>query len=172
VNKIGHALHDIEPFRAVSFSPAVAGILASLDFERPAIAQSMEIVKPRGCGGAVLPHVDGAFLATTPQTVIGFWWALEKCTQQNGCLWAVPGSHARPVARRFIRDPSGGGGCVFEPAEEVPFSLEGAVPLEVGPGALVLLHSALVHFSEANTNPLHSRHAYSIHVVETGRGVQ
>jgi phytanoyl-CoA hydroxylase len=38
------------------------------------------------------PHVqDGAFLYTRPQSVVGFWWALEDCTLHNGCLWAKPG---------------------------------------------------------------------------------
>ena len=49
------------------------------------------------------------------------------------------------------------------------YDLDAFAPLEVPSGALVLLHGALVHFSYENTSP-HSRHAYSMHVVEGGPG--
>ena len=167
VNKIGHALHEQHPdFRAVSLGcPRVAAVCRSLGFARAVVPQSMLILKPPRIGGPVLPHVDGAFLYTRPQTVVGFWWPLEDCTTDNGCLWAVPGSHARGVERRFKRTADGKG-TEFEPAEEgAPFDVGGAVPLLTPAGSLVLLHHALVHFSHANTSPL-SRYAYSIHVVD------
>ena len=58
----------------------------------------------------------------------------------------------------------------FSPKEPVVWSLEGAVPLLIPAGSLVLLHSSLVHYSNANTSP-NPRHAYSIHVVEGKDGV-
>ena len=54
-------------------------------------------------GGEVRPHQDSTFLRTSPPSVIGLWWALEDSTQQNGCLWALPGIHQQGVARQFIR---------------------------------------------------------------------
>lgn len=171
INKIGHALHEREPaFRAVSLECArVAAVAASLGFARAVVPQSMLIFKPAKIGGAVPPHVDGAFLYTRPQSVVGFWWPLEDCTQTNGCLWAVPGSHAHgggEVARRFKRNAAGDG-TEFEPREPAPFDVGGAVPLETRAGSLVLLHHNVVHFSHANTSD-RSRWAYSIHVVEKG----
>lgn len=168
VNKLGHALHtQLPPFRAASFDRRVAGVCASLGLVDPRVCQSMYILKSARVGGEVKPHVDGAFLYTVPQTCVGFWWPLADCTTRNGCLWAVPGSHARPVARRFRRAAGGGGGTEFAPLEPHAWDLSGAVPLEVAAGTLVLLHAALVHFSEANHSDV-SRHAYSIHVVEGG----
>jgi phytanoyl-CoA hydroxylase len=168
VNKVGHALHELHPaFRAVSLEcPRVAAVCRSLDFARCLVPQSMLICKPARIGGAVLPHVDGAFLYTSPQSVVGLWWPLEDCTPANGCLWAVPGSQRGGVARRFRR--AAGGGTEFAPsAEGAPLPTEGAVPLLTPRGSLVLLHHALVHFSHANTSAA-SRYAYSIHVVEGG----
>ena len=52
-------------------------------------------VQQPGIGGEVGPHQDGTFLYTKPQSCVGFWWALEDCTVNNGCLWAVPNSHTR-----------------------------------------------------------------------------
>jgi phytanoyl-CoA hydroxylase len=115
------------------------------------------------------PLQDGSFLYTTPQSVVGMWWPLEDCTTTNGCLWAVPGSHRIGVLRRFKRTAAGTG-TEFDPPEPEVFDLTGAVPLEIRAGSLVLLHSAVVHYSEENHSAA-SRHAYSIHVVEGGRGV-
>ena len=81
----------------------------------------------------------------------------------------MPGSHGEGVHRRFKRradEP----GTEFEPKEPVQWDLTGAVPLVIPSGSLVLLHSALVHFSLANTSPK-ARHAYSIHVVDGRDGV-
>lgn len=37
--------------------------------------------------------------------------ALEKCTPQNGALSFLPGSHRTvPIAKRFVRLPTGGTG--------------------------------------------------------------
>ena len=70
----------------------------------------MYIFKQAFVGGEVCPHQDGAFLYTEPQTCIGFWWPLDDCVKENGCLWAVPGSHNEGVKRRFKRrTPTEGG---------------------------------------------------------------
>ena len=49
-------------------------------------------------------HQDGTFLYTEPQSVTGLWWALEDATLENGCLWAVPGSHNCECS--FLRCPA------------------------------------------------------------------
>lgn len=44
---------------------------------------------------SVRPHQDSTFLYTEPPTCIGLWMPLEDATEENGCLWFVPGSHKR-----------------------------------------------------------------------------
>ncbi|KAH0615427.1 hypothetical protein JD844_004638 [Phrynosoma platyrhinos] len=47
-----------------------------------------------GIGGEVTPHQDATFLHTEPLgRIVGLWIALENATQENGCLWFIPGSH-------------------------------------------------------------------------------
>ena len=46
-----------------------------------------------GIGGAVVPHQDNTFMVTDPLSLLGFWWALEDATKENGCLWVLPKSH-------------------------------------------------------------------------------
>jgi phytanoyl-CoA hydroxylase len=173
VNKIGHGLHDLVPeFEAVSYEARVGAIAHDLGLVKPLACQSMYIFKQPRIGGEVCPHQDGAFLYTEPQSVLGYWWPLDDCTQENGCLWAVPGSHNLGVHRRYRRkdvdDPSAG--VEFVPPEPDVWSLENAVPVECGKGALVLIHSAVVHYSAENTSDT-PRHAYSIHVIDGKDGV-
>lgn len=54
---------------------------------------------------AVTPHQDSTFLHTNPMKLVGFWFALEDVTLENGCLWFIPGSHKEGISRRFVRNP-------------------------------------------------------------------
>lgn len=60
----------------------------------------------------------------------------------------------------------------MDPADPIDkYDCEGAVPLEVGPGSIVLLHGSFLHFSEKNLSD-QQRHAYTIHVVESADGYE
>ena len=190
LNKMGHAMHDLDPtFRAFSRSPKVAALLKSLGMKSPTPVQSMYIFKQPSIGGEVVPHQDSTFLYSDPMTCTGIWVALEDCTKENGCLWAMPRSHLGGVHKRMVvndrnrnnslggedkeeeeeTDGGGGGG-----GDGSPVSFEGAypewdlakfVPLEVKAGTMVLLHGENVHYSAPNTSDV-SRHAYSVHFVD------
>ncbi|KAG5180523.1 hypothetical protein JKP88DRAFT_270219 [Tribonema minus] len=172
INKIGHALHDLDPtFKQLSYDERIGRICKELGMSTPLACQSMYIFKQPRIGGQVRPHQDGAFLYTQPQSVIGFWWGLERCTLENGCLWAVPGSHRAGVTRRFRRCREGAPGCEFEPPEPVEWDTSAGVPLECDAGTLVILHNALVHYSLDNKSDK-SRHAYTLHVVDGKPGIE
>ncbi len=164
INKIGHALHDLEPvFDRFSRQPELAAIAAELGFSQPLLQQSMYIFKQPNIGGEVTCHQDATFLFTEPMTVTGFWFALEDATLENGCLWAIPGGHKTGLKKRFSR--AEGGGTKFEVLDDSPWPDEKLVPLEVKTGTLVLLHGLLPHMSYANRSPK-SRHAYAVHIVD------
>ena len=166
VNKIGHALHDLDPvFENFSRTPSLKSLVNSLGYARPLLVQSMYIFKQPRIGGEVTCHQDATFLYTEPLTVTGLWFALEDATRENGCLWALAGGHRSGLRSRFVR--AEGGGTRFETYDARPWPTEGLVPLEVKKGALVLLHSLLPHLSRANRSP-RSRHAYTLHVIEEG----
>lgn len=164
INKIGHALHDLDPrFEAFSRTPELAALAKELGMEQPLLLQSMYIFKQPHIGGEVNSHQDSTFLYTDPLTCLGFWFALEDATLENGCLWALPGGHKLGLKKRFVRAP--GGGTAFRVLDTSPVPEEGFVPLEVKKGTLVVLHGLLPHKSGANTSPK-SRHAYSVHVID------
>ena len=166
INKIGHALHDLDPaFGRFSRAPSVASLARALGYERPLLVQSMYIFKQPLIGGEVTCHQDATFLYTEPLTVTGLWFALEDATVENGCLWALAGGHRVGLKSRFLRAPAGG--TRFEHYDESPWPTDGLVPVEVKKGALVVLHGLLPHLSRTNRSP-RSRHAYTLHLIEAG----
>ncbi|KAG6534111.1 hypothetical protein ZIOFF_007995 [Zingiber officinale] len=163
INKVGHALHELDPvFKKFSTSDKLLGMLFSLDYKKPVVIQSMYIFKQPGIGGEVTPHQDNSFLYTDPPSCTGLWLALEDATINNGCLWAIPGSHKNGLKRRFIRDENG----VHFDEPSPSYDQKDFVPLEVKEGALVVIHGDLIHQSFENKSSK-SRHALSLHVVET-----
>ena len=164
VNKIGHAMHDLDPvFSSFSRTPELAGVASAIGFTSPGLLQSMYIVKAPHVGGEVTSHTDHTFLWTEPASVVGFWFAIEDATLENGCMWARPGGHRLPVRKRFRLD--GAGGTTFDVFDPEPYPSDGEVPLEVPRGTMILLHGLLPHRSEANTSS-EPRDAYTIHVIE------
>lgn len=164
MNKIGHALHDLDPvFNAFSRSPQMKKLSEKLDLDQYVIIQSMLILKHARVGGVVDIHQDATFLYTEPGSCIGFWFALEDATVENGCLWAKPGDHQTSLRTWFRRKANGGAETVVLNNE--PFSMEGMIPLEVKKGTCIVLHGLLPHCSMPNTSG-RSRQAYAIHTID------
>lgn len=164
INKIGHAQHDLDAeFSRFARRPAVAEIARDIGIVDPLLVQSMYIFKQPRIGGEVSQHQDATFLYTDPVSVVGFWYALQDATIDNGCLWAVPGGHNTSLRKRFRR--TGDGATTFEVYDDQPFEAAGQVPLEAAAGTLIVLHGLLPHRSGHNSSD-RSRHAYSLHVVE------
>ncbi len=164
INKIGHALHALDPlFVRFSSSPGVLEIVRALVPGEPFIVQSMIIFKQPGIGGEVGCHQDATFLYTEPESVVGLWFALEDAHIDNGCLWAIPGGHTLGLKQRFRRD--GAGGVKMDILDPSPWPMERLVPLEVPQGTLVLLHGLLPHYSRPNRSP-RSRLAFTLHAID------
>jgi hypothetical protein len=195
VNKIGHYLHALSsPFAALIDEEAIraaggeqvspASIAQSLGFRDPRCLQSMVICKQPEIGGAVPPHQDSTFLYTDPPSAVGFWYALEDATLENGCLSFLPGSHRwADVEKRLVRKEGDVGtemvdndgprfpnNAAFgaDAGFKAPASGSGAeayVPGEVKAGDLVLIHGNLLHKSEKNLSQK-GRIIYTFHVIE------
>jgi phytanoyl-CoA hydroxylase len=160
INKIGHALHDRdEVFDRFSRDPRLAAIAADLGVIDPLLMQSMLIFKQPRIGGEVVWHQDASFLLTEPQSVIGFWWALEDATLDNGCLWVA--NQRGPLRERYVRQRDG---FVTEPLDTTPWpSGDDIRPLEVKAGTLVVFDGLVPHASAPNRSA-QSRLAYSLHI--------
>ena len=163
INKIGHALHELDPeFSLFSRATSIRELIDDLAIKDPLLLQSMYIFKQPRIGGEVSCHQDSSFLYTEPFDIVGLWFALEDSTLENGCLWAIPGGHKMGLKSRWVRD--GKGGMKFEVFDAQPWQEETLVPLEVKKGTLIILHGLVPHKSLANRSA-RSRHAYTLHVI-------
>jgi len=164
INKIGHALHDLDPvFDRFSRTNSIEQLALELGVDNPLLLQSMYIFKQPHIGGEVNCHQDSTFLYTEPHDILGLWFALEDATLENGCLWVLPGGHQRGLKARWVRAESG---MQFETFDTSPWAEEELIPLEVKKGSLVVLNGLLPHRSLENRSPK-SRHAYTLHIINT-----
>jgi len=169
INKIGHALHELDPvFRDFSHCKKMQDLVASLGLKEALVVQSMYIFKQPRIGGKVGLHQDSPFLYTDPLTAIGFWFAFQDATKNNGCLWIWPGSHKYGLSRRFVRNKDGTGTEWLDMPKHPDFPTweeSKLIPVEVKKGTCIILHGSVVHMSYENKSN-ESRHAYTLHVID------
>ena len=191
INKVGHALHVLDPvFSAFSLSPRVLSLALQLGFHDPILLQSMLIFKHPRIGGLVSKHRDSTFLYTEPSTAVGFWFALEDCTRSNGTLSFVKGSHRDGAAHRRLRrtgervasvnqgvvgakGPMNEGVVLAFTGEDAKVDVypdEEWTMEEVKAGSLVLIHGDVVHASGHNHSAA-SRYIYTFHLID-GEGTR
>jgi len=165
LNKLGHAMHDLDPvFDSFSRLPGLAAVAGDIGLKEPLLLQSMYIFKQARIGGEVKCHTDHTYLWTEPRTVIGFWFAIDDATVENGCMWALPGGHRIPVKSRSRLNASRTA-MVLETLDKEPYPTQGLEALEAARGTLILLDGALPHMSGPNLSDK-PRHAYTIHAID------
>ncbi|MHA1524555.1 MAG: phytanoyl-CoA dioxygenase family protein [Alphaproteobacteria bacterium] len=164
LNKVGHALHDLDPvFDAFCRTGKLAALVGALNVADPGLIQSMFMFKSPRIGGEVTWHQDATFLSTTPESCIGLWFALEDATRENGCLFGLPGAHLAGVKERYHYNAAGE--LVMQVANPAPWPVAGQVALEAPRGTLIVLHGAAPHYSGPNLSPK-PRRAFALHVID------
>jgi len=79
INKMGHALHDLDPvFDEFSRRDKIKELVSHLGIDQPLLLQSMYIFKQPNIGGEVTCHQDATFLYTEPLQMVG-----------SGLLWKM-----------------------------------------------------------------------------------
>lgn len=164
LNKMGHAMHDLDPvFDAFSRTEKLAAVVDSLGYEDPVLLQSMYIFKPPRIGGEVYCHQDSTFLYTDPESCIGFWFALEDATVENGCMHFIPAAHKGPLKQLHYRGEDGR--MTFRTLDDTPWPEGATVAAEATAGTLVIFDGRAPHLSGPNLSA-RSRHAYTLHVID------
>ncbi|KAL4429247.1 hypothetical protein ABPG74_022127 [Tetrahymena malaccensis] len=166
LNKMGHALHDLDPvFEKFSYTPLIQYILYQLGYQKPQCIQSMYIFKNQKVGTPVAPHADNTFLMTVPQSsALGFWFALHDATIDNGCMWGIQGSHKNPTTHFYYRNDTGD--KLFYTGQEKKYDVSKAVPIEVKRGSMFVFHGDYIHLSKHNQSSF-PRHAYALHFIDS-----
>ena len=166
INKIGHAMHDLNPvFNSFCRQPIFAEVLRTIGYRDPLLWQSMYIFKQPHIGGEVRWHQDASYLISDPGSVTGVWVAIEDANQGNGCLWVQPGGHRSKLREIYQVDWANREGKLSD-LDKTPWpGGKDAVAVEVPAGSVVVFHDHMPHYSSANLSE-HSRHAFTMHVSE------
>jgi phytanoyl-CoA hydroxylase len=163
INKIGHALHSLNPqFKAFSHQSLIKSIALDLGVLKPEIRQSMYIFKQPKIGGVVNWHQDATYFFTTPQSVTTFWIAVEDATLKNGCLHVQKGGHKSPLREQFIRDADDNTFLKKLNSTAYPEENE-SIAVPVKKGTLIVFHGLLPHYSAPNRSRF-SRNAFTLHL--------
>jgi ectoine hydroxylase-related dioxygenase (phytanoyl-CoA dioxygenase family) len=110
--------------------------------------------KPKEKGKCFPWHQDAGYGG--PQEYITCWAAFDEIDEENGCLWAVPGSHREGILEHEFRksdDKNYAGPFIkgiYPRAKE-------AEPIRLMPGDVVCMHSKLVHASFENRSSRYRR---------------
>lgn len=163
LNKIGHGLHCCDSiFKQFSSDKRIFAWSKQLGYKKPQIIQSMYIFKQPHIGAEVNCHQDATFLHAANEEILGFWFALEDATLNNGCLEVIPTPISTPLRRKMIRQDDT---ITFEEYDSTPWCEESCKPIPVSQGSLILIHGRLPHKSRANQSS-NSRHAFTLHVLD------
>ena len=93
-------------------------------------------------GGAPKPwHQDAAYWTDFAPRQVTVWIALDDATEENGCVWAVPGSHKLGLIPHVERELQ---------VEESRIDLSKAAAIPVRPGGMLIFHSLVLHMSKKN----------------------
>ena len=166
INKIGHAMHDLNPEMS-SFCrlPVFGEIMRDIGYQNPLLWQTMYIFKQPHIGGEVRWHQDGSYLISEPATVTGVWVAIEDANRDNGCLWVQPGGHQSPLREIYQVDWAKREGTLSD-LDKTPWpDKDVALAVEVPAGSVVIFHDHMPHYSSQNLSDF-SRHAFTMHVAE------
>jgi phytanoyl-CoA hydroxylase len=125
--------------------PGIAAALAELIGPNVKCMQSMLFIKPPQFPGQAY-HQDERYIPTKDRSLTGAWIALDDATIENGCMWAVPGSHKGKLLPWAPHDNP-----EYDFADEaqgVPRERE--VPLEANAGDVLFFNGFLLHSSRKN----------------------
>lgn len=141
--------------------PRIVNALTAVIGPNVKAMQSMLFIKSEGKPGQAW-HQDEYFIPTRDRSLTAVWIALDDATIENGCLWVLPGSHARGVIypEREQDDPRFD--CSSE-AYDFPYTDDDAVPVELPRGSAVIFNGYLLHRSLQNSGKHGYRRALTNH---------
>ncbi|XP_050554397.1 phytanoyl-CoA dioxygenase, peroxisomal-like isoform X6 [Spodoptera frugiperda] len=150
INKIQELLYD-DVFIQYGEHPRLLSVLSQFIGDDITAVNSMFINKPPGASRHP-PHQDLFYFPFRPaEKIIGAWTAVDHVTVENGCLYAVPGSHKAAVLYQH-QGKKDALKLYHGVDEEAIAPLDQRVHLEMSPGDTVFLHPYLLHGSGPNVS--------------------
>ncbi|MES2464633.1 MAG: phytanoyl-CoA dioxygenase family protein [Armatimonadota bacterium] len=134
--------------------------LTALLGQAPFLGQTMIYFKPAGARGQAL-HQDNWYLKVAPGTCVAAWMALDPCTEANGCMQVIPGSHRWPLLCTKKADVTKSFTDVTVP---IPDDVQ-PVSVTMEAGDVLFFNGSLVHGSYPNTTTDQFRRSLIAHYV-------
>jgi len=145
-----HFPHKLSPvMEQAARAPRALEVLTRVIGPNVKLVQSMLFIKSEGKPGQAW-HQDENFIPTRDRSLRAVWIALDDATVENGCLWAIPGSHRRGVLYPDREHDDVRFDCTKE-SYGFAYDESDAVPLEVRAGTAVLFDGYLLHSSQPNS---------------------
>lgn len=135
-------------FRAALAHPRIVNVLTMLIGPNVKCMQSMIFIKHGGKPGQAW-HQDEDFIPTRDRSLTAAWIALDDATVDNGCLWAIPGSH-RPGILWPLRRHSNPEYDSVPESYDFPYEETEGRAIEVAEGSVVFFNGYLLHKSLRN----------------------
>ena len=142
-------LHRDTVFATFARSTAVTDLVAEIVGPEVDCFLSQFIFKNPGAWGQPWHQDSFYFPFDPPRPIVGVWLAVTEATLENGCLHVLPGSHRERVHEHV---PDRRPGANYGYVEIVDHGMDGAVPVLMRPGDLLLFDSHLMHRSTDNTS--------------------
>ena len=140
--------------------PRLNAWLTAILGREPYAAQTMFYFKPPGARGQAL-HQDQFYLRVKPGTCVAAWMAVDRCDEENGCLFVVPGTHDIPVLCTVDADTDA---SFVNDTVELPPGYE-PIPILMDPGDALFFNGQIVHGSYPNESPDRFRRAMIGHYI-------
>lgn len=149
-----HTLDDI--FRRLLYNESildlVEGVLGTSDIR---LYHDQALYKPALHGDVVPWHQDNGYWKLEPPQAASLWIAIDDATEENGCMWMIPGSHrAGDVGHQRA------GQYIAQLKADADESLAVSVPLPAGSG--MFHHCRTLHSTKPNHSP-YQRRAWVLH---------
>jgi len=149
-----------EAFQGILFKEALLDVTqALLGTADIRLYHDQGLFKPPRIGDVVPWHQDNGYWKLEPPGAASCWIALDDATEENGCMWVLPGSHRSGIVEHARA------GQTVQLQASVDESR--AVPLPLPAGAAMFHHCQTLHRTLPNRTE-RQRRAWVIHYMPAG----
>jgi phytanoyl-CoA hydroxylase len=151
--------HDTR-LHAIATDRRLLNLVERLIGDRPGILSDKALIKPPRIGREKPWHQDHAYFNVDLRAkTLTAWIALDPATEENGCLYVIPGSHREGAVVHFSRRD-------WQICDE-HVQTERVVAAPLAPGGVLLFDSYLHHGTPANSSPQRRRALQFVYIPAT-----
>ncbi len=143
LRKIQGAIFEVPAIHDIFCGAKMLGLMSQLMGPELYYHSSKVMFKPAHGGSPKPWHQDAAYWTKYAAQQITVWIAIHDADENNGCVWAIPGSHHLGLIPHV--------GTELQ-VDHSRIDLTQARPVPVRAGGLLIFHSLVLHMSHRNTS--------------------